>query len=95
MLDGYYEKNIFYSSSESRELHIFCGVEVQHIKLFEVRDLHRFHGIGDMADCIDTDVAKRLGIRHSTDAEGIENIKKTLHIKCTKSSKQDIIVQAG
>ena len=56
--------------------------EVQHAKLFEVRGLHRFHGIGDMAACINADIAKRLGSRHSTDAEGIENIKKTLHIKC-------------
>lgn len=95
LLDGYYEKDIFYSSSESCKQHIFCWVEVQHAKLFEVRGLHRFHGIGDMAECINADIAKRLGIRHSTDAEGIENIKKTLHIKCTKSSKQDIIVQAG
>lgn len=46
----------------------FVGVEVQ--------DLHRFHGIGDMAECIDADVAKRLGIRHGTDAEGIENNDK-------------------
>lgn len=68
MLDGYYEKSTVYSSSESRELHIFCGVEV--------RELHRFHGIGDMAECIDADVAKRLGIRHSTDVEEIENNDK-------------------
>lgn len=51
-------------------------MEVQHTKLFEVRDLHRFHGIGDMAECIDADAAKRLGIRHGTDAEGVENNDK-------------------
>ena len=31
-----------------------------------------------MAECIDADVAKRLGIRHSTDAERIENNNKNV-----------------
>lgn len=58
-------------------------VDVQYAKLFEVRNLHRFHGIGDMAECIDADVAKRLGIRHSTDAEEIENNDKNAVIRGT------------
>ena len=44
---------------------------------------------------IDRDGEWTIGAQGGYQAEGIENIKKTLHIKCTKSSKQDIIVQAG
>lgn len=36
-----------------------------------------------MAECIDADVAKRLGIRHGTDAEEIENNDKNAVIRGT------------
>lgn len=75
MLDGYYEKAPFIVALKAASCISFVGVEVQ--------DLHRFHGIGDMAECIDADVAKRLGIRHGTDAEEIENNDKNAVIRGT------------
>ncbi|HAY64231.1 MAG TPA: hypothetical protein DCX90_11545 [Ruminococcaceae bacterium] len=71
MLDGYYEKSIFYSSSESRAEGI------------ENNNKNAVTG-GYFATPFLVYVFKVCF-----------SAKKTLHIKCTKSSKQDIILQAG
>ncbi|WP_419048372.1 hypothetical protein, partial [Hominenteromicrobium sp.] len=70
MLDGYYEKSIFYSSSESRAE----GIE----------NNNKNAVTGGILRLLSWFMFLRFAFPQ----------KKTLHIKCTKSSKQDIIVQA-